>query len=121
MTESTVISTPRGLGARGKRLWKDVTTAYKLRPDEVVVLENACRSLDRALLLDKELEGQPLMVSGSQGQKREHPLLVEQRQQWAMVNKSLAQLRLPDEVDAKVNQQRTAAMSRWAQAHGGTS
>lgn len=120
MADPRSVATPRGLGARGRRLWKEVTKGYRLRPDELILLETAARTLDRVTALDDAMVGQPLTTVGSMGQQREHPLLSEARQQRALLNRTLAQLDLPDVDDATgaINQQRSAAQSRWARAHG---
>jgi hypothetical protein len=99
-------------------MWKRVVSAYKLRPDEVFVLESACRTADWIARLEASMEGQPLVVKGSMGQDREHPLLSEARQQRALLARLLAQLKLPEEgsmvQETAATKARKAAMSRWA-------
>src|SRR4051812_9349715 len=97
MADSRSIPTPRGLGSHGRKLWRGVVSKYDLRPDERILLESACRTLDRVHALDAAMEGQPLTTTGSMGQQREHPLLSEGRQQQSLLNRTLAQLHLPDE------------------------
>lgn len=117
---------PKGLEAPGRKLWRGVVSAYDLRPDELFVLESACACADLVAKLAAGMEGQPLVVRGSMGQEREHPLLSEQRQQRALLTRTLAQLKLPDlDPSAAAHQAqersvagRKAALSRWAQAHG---
>lgn len=94
-----------------------MVSGYEMRPDEFVLLETACRTMDRIAELDRALEGQPLVVQGSMGQEREHPLLAETRLQRALLNRTLAQLSLPD-AGVKVNHQREGGAARWAAAHG---
>lgn len=70
--------------------------------------------------------GQPLVVRGSMGQEREHPLLPEQRQQRALLTRTLAQLKLPDiepgaeavEAHRRSVAARRAALSRWQPPSG---
>jgi len=67
--------------------------------------------------------GEPLVVAGSMGQMREHPLLSEVRQQRAFLNASLRQLKLPELDEAFSASQRShaarnAARSRWATHYG---
>ncbi|MGC4109448.1 MAG: hypothetical protein QM747_03270 [Nocardioides sp.] len=118
---------PKGLGRAGRRAWKSIATRYVLRPDELLVLESACRCADVVAKLEDDLSGQPLIVKGSMGQEREHPLLSEQRQQRALLTRLLVQLKLPDLEPGAVDDQamarsvkaRAAARSRWAQHRDG--
>jgi hypothetical protein len=61
------------------------------------------------------MEGQPLVVKGSMGQEREHPLLSEARQQKGLMARLLAQIKLPDEQlpSIRTEQARHAAHARW--------
>jgi hypothetical protein len=112
---------PQGLDAPGRKLWRSVVSAYALRADELFVLESACSCADLVAKLAKAMEGQPLVVRGSMGQEREHPLLSEQRQQRALLTRTLAQLKLPDlepggvaaEAQRRSVAARRAALSRW--------
>lgn len=123
MADSRSAPPPKGLHPRARRLWKEVVSAYKLRPDELILLETACKTVGLVADLEAALVGAPLVTKGSMGQQRENPILSELRQQRVALNRTLAQLDLPD-VDpagegrsgkgvAAVNQQRAAAHSRW--------
>lgn len=112
-------STPRGLDLAGRRMWKGIVKGYELRPDELFLLESACRTADTLAQLEAVMSGEPLMVEGSMGQMREHPLLSEVRQQRALLTRTLVLLKLP-EMDAEVHNgfdrsknARKAALSRW--------
>ena len=119
MSDSRSHPPPKGLGTHGRRFWKQVLSACLLRVDELILLESACRTIDKVQALDAAMDGEPLTTTGSMGQTREHPLLSESCQQRAYLNRTLAQLDLPDvDVGAKRNQHRDAAMSRWARTHG---
>jgi hypothetical protein len=119
MTSSGVKSAPRGLKKRGRKFWREVLSTYQLRLDEVVLLETACKTIDLLDDLEAAMTNQPLITKGSMGQERENPLLSEARQQRAHLNRTLAQLSLPDEnAGAKINQHRAAGQSRWAKSHG---
>lgn len=115
------VSAPRGLEAKGKRIWKEVTKNYELRTDELDILEDICRESDLIDRLEKDLEGADLMVRGSQGQDVANPLVSEVRQHRATKKSLWASLKLPDEGNVTSiagNQQRDAANERWAIPHG---
>ncbi len=109
---------PKGLGKDGRQLWRSVLATYRLRPDEVLLLEKAARTADDVARLEAVLEGQPLTVSGSTGQPRAHPLLIELRGMRALLAQLLRQLHLPDAVSkgeplTASEQARKAALVRW--------
>lgn len=110
---------PAGMREKGTRLWQEVTSGYKLRSDELDVLEDVCREADLIDKIERELESADLMVVGSQGQFVVNPLIAEARQHRATKMSLWKRLALPDPVaQAETNQQRSAAQSRWAAAHG---
>lgn len=112
---------PAHLRAPGKKLWTDVLATYDLRVDELKTLEDACAATDMLDDLERgwrEL-GRPFMSTGSMGQEVEHPLIGSIDKQRKTRQAFLRQLKLPDEPGGeKPNQQRAAAQSRWAAAHG---
>ena len=119
---------PRGLKQAGKALWQSIIPEYTLRPDELAVLADACRTADIVARLDAALVDAPLTVTGSARQLREHPLLSERRQQAAHLARLLHQLRLTDDNDEVLTpaerrkrenrsaRGRRAANARWRQA-----
>lgn len=119
---------PRGLKAAGKALWRSIIPEFTLRPDEVAVLADACRTADIVARLDEALVDAPLTVTGSAKQVREHPLLSERRQQAAHLARLLHQLRLTDDEDEALTpaerrrrenrsaRGRKAANARWREA-----
>lgn len=111
---------PAGLKAKGKRLWQEVTDGYKLRHDELDVLEDVCREADLIDKIEHELGSADFMVVGSQGQFVVNPLIAEARQHRATKMSLWKRLALPDPAasEAPSNQQRAAAQTRWAAAHG---
>jgi hypothetical protein len=114
---------PASLEKSGQSFWAAVTSKYELRVDELAVLEAACKTVDMIATLDKEWTnlGKPFMTRGSMGQDVIHPLIGERRTQQSALAALLRQLKLPDDAaDAggESNQQREAAQSRWAAAHG---
>jgi hypothetical protein len=114
-------SAPAGLAAGGAGLWSRVVELYDLRPDEMVTLEDVCRVSDMIDALDSAWaeQGRPLTTKGSMGQLVTHPLISEIRTHRMARNTLWRQLRLPDaDGESRPNQQRDAANSRWAAAHG---
>jgi len=115
---TTRLKAPAGLADAGSKLWRDVTGKYALRADELITLEAACRASDRVVAMEAERDG-AIMTSGSMGQPIVHPLIAEVRAHEAQIAGLLAKLKLPDDSGAApVSQQRAAAQSRWASAHG---
>lgn len=113
---------PVTLGPGGTGLWRKVTDQYVLRPDELETLEDACSLTDMVDAMSRAWieEGRPLTTAGSMGQLVTHPMISEIRTHRMARNALWRQLKLPD-LDTGVvepNQQRAAANSRWAQAHG---
>ncbi|WP_043648046.1 hypothetical protein [Nocardia thailandica] len=107
---------PKGLGAPGRALWRDVTAKYQLRADEMRVLEAACREADLIDRLETEMPAAKLIVTGSQGQPVINPMIPELRQHRATMAQLLRQLKLPDEgasAEQRSNAARDAANARW--------
>lgn len=92
---------PKGLKSAGRGLWKEITSQWELRPDELRVLAKACSEEDIIERLKKGLEEAPLTSFGSQGQEVIHPLFSEIRQHMSTQAALLRQLRLA-EADAEV-------------------
>jgi len=69
------IKTPMGLKTHGKRTWQEVTSKYQLRTDELDILEDVCREIDMIHDLEKERQGAPYLLKGSQGQSVINPLI----------------------------------------------
>ena len=104
---------PKGLKAAGKRLWADIAGSgtYRLRPDELRILEDACREADLVDRLEAELAkpDTPLTVKGSQGQPVANPLVSEIRQHRQTSKALLGSLKLPDDDDARAPGDASAA------------
>ena len=112
---------PATLAAAGKALWNEVVAKYTLRPDELRTLEDACAATDMLAELTKAWTdlGRPFISKGSMGQEVEHPLIGSIDKQRKARQAFIKQLKLPDAPGTpRPNQQRDAANSRWAQAHG---
>lgn len=114
---------PKNLGTAGLALWQKVTGQWTLRPDELRVLEDACREATLVDRIETELSDDDLMITGSQGQSVINPLVSEVRQHRATLSALLRQLKLTEdgavsEPEPRSTQAREAAKSRWAVAYG---
>lgn len=111
------VPAPAKLGAKAERLWASTTEKWDLRPDELRVLEDACRQVDLVERIEKELADQDLIVRGSQGQPVANPLVQEIRQHRATLQRLLGALKLPDEdgraAESRSSAARAAANARW--------
>lgn len=112
------VKAPTKLGAKARRLWNDITDYYDLRPDELRILEDACREVDLVERLESAMSKEELVVRGSMGQPVANGLLGELRAHRSILKGLLAQLKLPDEPGAgrisASTQARNAAQARWA-------
>jgi hypothetical protein len=112
---------PAGFEASGMRLWEAVTTPYVLTPSELSVLAEACRTADECDRLEAAVRELPeLVVRGSTGQPKVHPLLEEVRRHRLLLERLTAALNLPDEdqqvgLRAGARHARKAALGRWNQ------
>ena len=113
---------PSGLGARGRRFWREVTSTYELQVDERELLVECCFMLDDLDALRDAVEADGRTVEGSQGQTRQHPALTELRQTRLALGRLVAQLGLPDPDDEEGRpavvsplsaRGRHAARARW--------
>ena len=68
--------TPKGLSRRAQRLWRDVTTAYRIDADGLATLEVACRCLGRLQAAEEIIAAEGLMATGSAGQPVPHPAIL---------------------------------------------
>ena len=118
---------PRGLGRRGRKLWRDITSAHDLAPAELIVLAEACRTADRLEQLDELLRGDVETWSRVQLPSREDddelilridPALSEARQQATVLKQLLAALRLPDAESGAKPQRRPGARGAYKPTGG---
>lgn len=112
---------PARLSASARALWVGVTSRWELRPDELRILEDACREATLVDKIEAALKGADLVTDGSTGQVRAHPLLSEVRQHRVAMTSLLARLALPDDEAegrqdaARSEHARAAAVARWGQ------
>lgn len=110
---------PKGLGTRGRRFWRDTWADFELTDAETVILEEACRALDRLDALDETIKQDGMTTRGSAGQTIIHPAVQEARQQQLALHRLISALGLPDdegEVMPSSGQLRSqvANRARWA-------
>jgi phage terminase small subunit len=102
MTESespaTGLKLPRGIMAAGRKLWDASTEEFELAQHELSILEEACRTRDRIVQLDRQVSDDGLMLTSSQG-SRVHPGVAEARQQRLTLARLLATLGIPPLAD----------------------
>jgi hypothetical protein len=120
MTESNPLPQPSGLGKRAGSLWDGITKDYKLRIDEIAILEHACREIDIIDRMEEYQRGGDLIGFGSQGQPVAAPMLAELRQHRALFASLMTKLHLPDDDSGTIRresrtseQARKAANARW--------
>lgn len=125
MAGRRVPAPPKDLERGGRQLWRETVKVFDLRADEVPVLAELCRTVDELASMGEALREQGLMVTGSMGQSRPNPLLVEIRGARQILVRLAAQLGLPDEDTAgavsKTPAQRRAskaARARWGVTDG---
>jgi hypothetical protein len=63
---------------------------------EIEVLVGICRTRNRCEEIAADLVSEPLKVYNARGELITHPLIVEERMQWAHLGRLIAQLRMPD-------------------------
>lgn len=85
---------PRGLAAAGRKLWDAGTGEFEWAEHELAMLEEACRTRDRIVDLDKAVEQDGVMLQSPQG-LRIHPAIAEGRQQRVAMARLLATLGMP--------------------------
>jgi hypothetical protein len=122
-TAKTELRPPSGLGAEGRRLWRDIVRdaagqGLVLDARELHWLQSAGSLADRIAVLEATVDGADLIVKGVAGQPVAHPLLAEIRLHRELLARTLARLRtdVPKAPSLPVgtgNRFRHAAMARW--------
>lgn len=108
----TTIKAPTGLGAGGRKLWRELTTLHEMDALQLVQLEEACRSKDRLDKLDEILRGDvATWVAISEDREGDLAVTVDKALEKAnatatVMKQLLAAMRLPDEATGKRPQQR---------------
>lgn len=107
------VEEPSGLGEAGAGLWRRVVDDYELAADELVLLAQACRTVDELEAMHQAIAAGPVTVKGSTGQPRVSGLFAEARAHRLALGKLLDQLALPAEGE---DVGRTPAQARASKA-----
>ena len=100
---------PEGIGDRALALWREVLGTFELMPQEVAVLRETVRVVDRLERLDQAVQEDGAMVDG-----RPHPAMVEARQQQIILGRLLTTLRLPEDWESVESRPQQRGGSRGA-------
>jgi len=97
----TAKQAPKGLGAPGRKFWRDIVAEYDLAgPHEAELLAQSCRELDLIARLDAELAGAPLTVMTRAHGEVSNRLLAEVAAHRRTLLSLLRELKLPAEPPA---------------------
>ena len=83
---------PAGLADAGAAFWAAVCADYELAPHELVLLEQAARTVDLLHRLEAAAQAGPLVDDAG----RIHPAIVEARQCRGLLARLVASLRIPE-------------------------
>ena len=112
---------PAHLGPGGSRLWRSISDAYELRPDEHQILADCARERDLIDGLEDAQRDAPMLVQGSRpGQQVISPMVSELRMHRSVLASLLRALSIPDDdervarvMSARSQQATKAARARW--------
>jgi hypothetical protein len=85
------------LTSHAQAFYDEIEKLLELEPHERLLLEAASRVLERIEELEARLDGELVTQTARGGQPRVHPLVPEIRQQYLVLGRLLAALRLPIE------------------------
>ena len=105
----------RGATDAGRLLWRSVVADFELEEHELLLLEQAVRTVDGLEALHEVITAEGVMVGSGEG-ARPHAALVEARQQRILLARILAALRVPtgDEEDSSRQQRRVGVRGVYA-------
>jgi hypothetical protein len=108
---------PKGLGPRGRAMWRQVVREWEPGPAERVLLVECCRTADELDVMRRQIDRDGPTVPGSKGQARPHPLLLEVQRHRASMVRLLKALDLespgPELVTRPSVKHQKAAQARW--------
>jgi hypothetical protein len=114
MTDSMKV--PAGLGVAGRRFWRDAIAAYQdFTFIDSTALEAAAHAEDEIVRMEAELSKAPVMIAGSAGQEKVHPLFTALVVHREAQQKLIARVVIDDVGDglAKSHNGRALARLRW--------
>jgi phage terminase small subunit len=85
---------PKGLSGEARRLWRDTVSAWTMDGPGFVLLENACRCLDRLRAAEKVVAKQGQTFVDRFGQVKSHPAMTAIRDENTTFVRILKQLGL---------------------------
>lgn len=97
------------LGPNGRGFWDEITAAYELRPDERVLLEQACQTMDLIADLERVIE-----TARERGVVPPGKVLTELRGHRVTLVRLVRALELPDPADTAAS----SAAARLKSARG---
>lgn len=97
MSDQNPPEPPSGAGPRAAALWADVVGAWELDEHELILLDEAVRTVDMLDRLADIVAAEGEMVATVAGGTKMHPALVESRQLRIVLARLLAAVRIPDE------------------------
>jgi hypothetical protein len=111
---------PTDLGGTGRQLWCSIVDAHELNPAELAVLHQAARTVDELDRMHAALAEAEVIVTGSTGQQKAHPLFDQVRYHRAILARLVAALALPQEEEEvgltpASRRAQKAVQSRWDQ------
>lgn len=80
---------------RGRKFWRQTVAEYELAVHELELLAEACRTMDELDQLRAAVAADGPTVTGSRGQTRVHPAMLELRQGRAELRRLLDALAIP--------------------------
>lgn len=128
MADDTKPPPPDDLETRGEALWVDVNRDLEFDDHELVLLFEACRTVDVIDRLAEAVDRDGVLSTGSTGQPVIHPAVPELRQQQATLARLVTALNLSEALSgtpgavgaarAISTQAQAAANARWRRSKG---
>lgn len=94
------MTTPEAPQRRSEALRTELIDSFELGIHELVLLDEACRTLDTCDELAEVVDADGLVVAGNGGVPKVHPALVELRHQRTTLARLLVALRVPFDEDS---------------------